>query len=185
MVLSKSTIPRIWLSPRVTIEFRPQNKKTRVPFGMSIFNAANWIGLPIDSTCGGQGTCGKCKVLVWGKGNPEINAADREFLSDSELLEGWRLSCRSLANQDLVCEVPTLIGNPKASLMGTDRQVIIEPNVHKIALQLQKPSLRDQRSDYTRIRDALIEKGKDLTREFFQNLVNDAILAENPFLAAW
>lgn len=146
-------------SPRVTIEFMPQNKKTRVPFGMSIFNAANWIGLPIDSTCGGQGTCGKCKVLVWGKGNPEINAADREFFSDSELLEGWRLSCRSLANQDLVCEVPTLLGNPKASLMGTDRHVIIEPNVHKIALQLQKPSLRDQRSDYTRIRDALIEKG--------------------------
>ena len=31
----------------------------------------------------------------------------------------------------------------------------------------------------------LIEKGKDLTRAFFQDLVNDALLAENPFLAAW
>jgi len=33
--------------------------------------------------------------------------------------------------------------------------------------------------------NALIEKGKDIGREFFQNLANDAIQAENPFLAAW
>ena len=33
--------------------------------------------------------------------------------------------------------------------------------------------------------NALIEKGKDIGRDFFTRLANDAILAENPFLAAW
>ena len=32
---------------------------------------------------------------------------------------------------------------------------------------------------------ALIEKGKKIGREFFANLVNDAVQAENPFLASW
>ncbi len=44
---------------KVSIEFRPHDKVTRVPPGMTIFNAANWIGLPIDSTCGAKGTCGQ------------------------------------------------------------------------------------------------------------------------------
>ncbi len=143
---------------KITIEFKPQGKKTRVPSGMSIFNAANWIGLPIDSTCGGRGTCGKCKVRVV-KGDAATSGADREFFSEPELSEGWRLSCRARADHDLICEVPALAGNPQAALMGMDRQVTLEPNVHKIALQLQEPSLEDQRSDYTRIRDALVEEG--------------------------
>ncbi|MFW6070058.1 MAG: 2Fe-2S iron-sulfur cluster-binding protein, partial [bacterium] len=58
------------------MEFRPQDKVTRVPPGMTVFNAANWIGLAIDSTCGGRGTCGKCKVRIL-KGDLAITAADR------------------------------------------------------------------------------------------------------------
>ncbi len=47
---------------KVTIEFKLHNKTTLVLPGMTIFNAANWIGLPIDSTCGARGTYSKCKV---------------------------------------------------------------------------------------------------------------------------
>ena len=49
---------------KITVTFKSHNKVTRVPAGMTIFNAANWIGLPIDSTCGARGTCGKCKVRI-------------------------------------------------------------------------------------------------------------------------
>ena len=31
----------------------------------------------------------------------------------------------------------------------------------------------------------LIEKGKKIGRDFFENLATDAVQAENPFLAAW
>ena len=52
------------IAAKVTITFQSHDKVTRVPPGMSIFNAASWIGLPIDSTCGAHGTCGKCKVRI-------------------------------------------------------------------------------------------------------------------------
>lgn len=143
---------------KVSIEFQPHDKVTRVPPGMTIFNAANWIGLPIDSTCGAKGTCGKCKVRIL-SGHNGATAADRRIFTTAELNEGWRLSCRSEAQADVVCEVPRLMGNPKAALMGFDRHVILNANVHKIPVTLEPPSLADQRSDFNRIRDALAPEG--------------------------
>ena len=143
---------------KVSIEFRPHDKVTRVPPGMTIFNAANWIGLPIDSTCGAKGTCGKCKVRIL-RGQNGATAADRRIFSEEEIADGWRLSCRSEANSDVVCHVPRLMGNPKAALMGFDRHVILNANVYKIPLTLTPPSLEDQRSDFSRIRDALEPEG--------------------------
>lgn len=143
---------------KVSIEFRPHDKVTRVPSGMTIFNAANWIGLPIDSTCGAKGTCGKCKVRIL-HGNNGATAADRRIFSEEELADGWRLSCRSEANSDVVCHVPRLMGNPKAALMGFARHVILNANVYKIPLTLTPPTLEDQRSDYSRIREALEPEG--------------------------
>jgi len=123
---------------KVTIEFRPHNKITRVPPGMTIFNAASWIGLPIDSTCGALGTCGKCKVRLL-KGYNGTTAADRKAFSEDELDEGWRLSCRAEVQEDVICEVPRLMRNPKAALMGFGRHVVLSPNVHKVELKLQEP----------------------------------------------
>ncbi len=143
---------------KVSIEFRPHDKVTRVPPGMTIFNAANWIGLPIDSTCGAKGTCGKCKVRIL-RGHNGTTAADRRIFTEEELADGWRLSCRSEAQEDVVCEVPRLMGNPKAALMGVDRHVILNANVHKIPLTLTPPTLEDQRSDFSRLRDALAPEG--------------------------
>lgn len=45
-----------------------------------------------DAPCGGKGTCGKCKVRIRkGAGCPKQN--EKDFFSDKELREGWRLSC--------------------------------------------------------------------------------------------
>ncbi|HSM56171.1 MAG TPA: ASKHA domain-containing protein [Candidatus Sulfomarinibacteraceae bacterium] len=144
------------------MEFRPQDKVTRVPPGMTLFNAANWIGLAIDSTCGGRGACGKCKVRIL-NGDLAITAADRKALDEDELGDGWRLSCRATAHEDTVCEVPRLMGNPKAALMGFDRHVLLDPSSHKLFLSLTPPSLEDQRSDYGRLRERLSEEGFEVT----------------------
>ena len=40
------------------------HKQVRVPPGVSVFDSASWNGIAIDSTCGGHGTCHKCKVRV-------------------------------------------------------------------------------------------------------------------------
>ena len=137
------------------------DRTTRVPAGTTVFSAAHWIGLPIDSTCGGRGTCGKCKVRIV-RGLADAETADHRQLRPQEIAEGWRLSCQARVETDMTVEVPQLLRVPKAATMGLGRLVILDPNVRKVHLELAEPSLDDQRSDVARLRDALTEEGLDM-----------------------
>jgi uncharacterized 2Fe-2S/4Fe-4S cluster protein (DUF4445 family) len=146
---------------KLEVAFRPFDKVTRVPEGTTLFNAAHWIGLAIESTCGGRGTCGKCKVQVLA-GDVAIRPADRRWFTEAELAEGWRLACEAELTTDAECHVPALMRAPKAATMGLSRFVLLEPNVHKVHLALPEPTLEDVRSDIERLRDALDAEGYGL-----------------------
>jgi ferredoxin len=49
---------------RVDLTFLPAERTARVPPGVTVFDGASWNGIAIDSTCGGHGTCKKCKVQI-------------------------------------------------------------------------------------------------------------------------
>ena len=117
---------------KYSVTFLPQNIVTHAPEGTTVFNAANWAGLPIDSTCGGRGTCGKCKVRLLA-GADGVTDADHKYLSASELEAGWRLSCRSAVHGECVAEVPRLMTSPKAALLGYGQHVLLDPNMPKVA----------------------------------------------------
>ena len=149
------------IQKKLEVTYRPFDKTTRVPPGTTLFSAAHWIGLPIDSTCGGRGTCGKCKVQVL-QGSAEITTADRKQLRAAELEAGWRLSCQAKVYEDTTVDVPELMRVPKAATMGVNRLVLLDPNVRKVFVELTEPSLEDQRSDIERLRDALTAEGFDM-----------------------
>jgi uncharacterized 2Fe-2S/4Fe-4S cluster protein (DUF4445 family) len=129
-------------------------KETRVPAGTTLFDGASWNGVAIDSTCGGHGTCKKCKVRV-ASGEQAISSVDPRAFSSAELKAGWRLACRAQAEADLVVEVPTLQTRPKAALAGVGRHVILRPAVQKRYLELTEPTLEDQVSDLERVLQAM------------------------------
>jgi uncharacterized 2Fe-2S/4Fe-4S cluster protein (DUF4445 family) len=139
---------------RVRLRFEPDGAEVRVPGGTPVFDAASWNGVAIDSTCGGHGTCKKCRVRVL-VGEVPVSAVDPRAFSEGELRDGWRLACRAHARDDLVIEVPPLQTRPKAALVGVGRHVILRPAVQKRHLVLDEPSLEDQRSDVARVLDAL------------------------------
>ena len=149
------------IQKKLEVVYRPFDKTTRVPPGTTLFSAAHWIGLPIDSTCGGRGTCGKCKVQVL-EGGAEITTADRKQLRAAELDAGWRLSCQAKVYEDTMVTVPELLRVPKAATMGVNRLVLLDPNVRKVYVELTEPDLEDQRSDVERLRDALTAEGFDM-----------------------
>jgi uncharacterized 2Fe-2S/4Fe-4S cluster protein (DUF4445 family) len=149
------------IARKLEVTYLPFDRTTRVPPGTTLFSAAHWIGLPIDSTCGGRGTCGKCKVRVV-QGRPDPAGADHRLLRPAEIEDGWRLSCQALVYQDMTCEVPQLLRVPKAATMGLGRLVILDPNVRKVYLELGEPSMEDQRSDVARLKDALTVEGHDM-----------------------
>jgi uncharacterized 2Fe-2S/4Fe-4S cluster protein (DUF4445 family) len=139
---------------RVDLRFEPSGRQVRVPAGVSVFDAASWNGIAIDSTCGGHGTCKKCKVRML-DGAAAPSALDIRAFSPDELRDGWRLACRVLADGDARIDVPPLATRPKAATVGVGRQVILRPAVQKRYLELDEPSLADQRSDIERILDGV------------------------------
>jgi uncharacterized 2Fe-2S/4Fe-4S cluster protein (DUF4445 family) len=139
---------------RAHVRFEPEGHEVRVPAGTPVFDAASWNGIAIDSTCGGHGTCKKCKVRVV-EGELPVSTVDPRAFTPDELAGGWRLACRAPARGELVIEVPPLQTRPKAALVGVGRHVILRPSVQKRHIVLEEPSLEDQRSDLQRVLDAL------------------------------
>lgn len=141
---------------RVTVNFTPSGQEVRVPPGVSVFDAASWNGLAIDSTCGGHGTCKKCKIQVL-EGEVPVSRLDIRAFTPEQLKDGWRLACVARANSNLKIDVPPLATRPKAATVGVGRQVILRPGVQKRYVELTEPSLHDQRTDIDRLRDAMVD----------------------------
>jgi uncharacterized 2Fe-2S/4Fe-4S cluster protein (DUF4445 family) len=135
---------------RVDLYFEPAGTRVRVPPGVTLFDAASWNGIAIDSTCGGHGTCKKCKVRIV-DGGAEVTPLDVRAFSPGELREGWRLACRVVTAADLRVDVPPLVTRPKAATVGVGRQVILRPAAQKRYLELDEPSLADQLTDLERV----------------------------------
>jgi uncharacterized 2Fe-2S/4Fe-4S cluster protein (DUF4445 family) len=148
---------------RVRIAFVPSEdeqrnltaeRDVRVPPGVTVFDAASWNGIAIDSTCGGHGTCRKCKVRVV-EGDVPVARLDPRAFSTDQLRQGWRLACLAQAQRDLRVEVPPLLTRPKAATVGVGRQVILRPAVQKRCVRLTEPTLADQLPDLDRLLAAI------------------------------
>ena len=131
----------------------PAQRSVRVPPGVTVFDSASWNGIAIDSTCGGHGTCHKCKVRV--EGSTPISRHDVKTFSREQLADGWRLACLVQATRDLAVDVPPLTTRPKAATVGVGRQVILRPAVQKRYVELTEPTLSDQRPDIDRLLAAI------------------------------
>jgi uncharacterized 2Fe-2S/4Fe-4S cluster protein (DUF4445 family) len=139
---------------RVRLHFTPAEREVRVPPGVSVFEAASWNGIAIDSTCGGHGTCKKCKIRVL-DGEPPVNALDERAFDADQIADGWRLACLVTTQDDLDIEVPPLVTRPKAATVGAGRQVILRPAVQKRYVELEEPTLSDQVPDVERVLAAI------------------------------
>lgn len=143
----------------------PTRRGVRVPPGVTVFDAASWNGIAIDSTCGGHGTCHKCKVRVSPavedgaqRASPDsvpVTRHDVRTFTPALLAEGWRLGCLVHATRDLAVEVPPLTTRPKAATVGIGRQVILRPALQKRYVELAEATLADQRTDLMRLTDAI------------------------------
>jgi uncharacterized 2Fe-2S/4Fe-4S cluster protein (DUF4445 family) len=136
------------MTNRVDLTFN--GRPVRVPLGVTLFDAASWNGIAIDSTCGGHGTCKKCRIRFKSDAPPPTSLDTRAYTAD-EIRAGWRLACRTTATGDADIEVPPLVTRPKAATVGVGRQVILRPAVRKRYLELSEPSLADQATDLERV----------------------------------
>lgn len=139
------------------IDFEPIGKRVDVAADLNLLDAARQAGIGLASVCGGEGTCGRCRVTIL---SGEVSApvdADRRFLSQLELSAGQRLACRCHIHSAVKVHVPkaSLITDQRLQVNGVARQMQIEAAVHAYEIEVSEPTLYDLRSDLDRIIDAL------------------------------
>ncbi|MHA1709325.1 MAG: ASKHA domain-containing protein, partial [Candidatus Baldrarchaeia archaeon] len=146
---------------KIVVVFEPEGKKIVVKSGATILEAAKNAGVGIRSECGGEGICGKCKVIVK---NPlaisELTEAEKRHLSKLEIDSGYRLACQAHIKQSVVIVVPpeSRIGERKIQVAGLERYVPLNPLVKKIHVVMAKPTLSDVRPDFERLIDHLRDR---------------------------
>jgi uncharacterized 2Fe-2S/4Fe-4S cluster protein (DUF4445 family) len=90
------------MTRRVT--FIPHGIEVEVEDGENLLRAALDGGVHVDASCGGEGVCGKCKVIVV---SGEIDPIHSELLSKEELALGFRQACQSRVRSDVVVRIPS------------------------------------------------------------------------------
>src|SRR3989338_7136667 len=85
------------------VKFYPDNKEIEVEQGKSILAAAISAGLHINSSCGGDGVCGRCKIILK-KGSVHSQPTGR--ISLEEKGRGYYLACLTTVESDLEIEIP-------------------------------------------------------------------------------
>jgi len=87
-------------------------KSLDVPAGNKLLNTLAENKIYIPSACGGQGTCGQCKVTVH-EGGGDILPTETSMVNRREAREGVRLSCQVSVKQDMKIEIPPEIFDVK------------------------------------------------------------------------
>ena len=144
------------LKKKLKVHFDPDNIDIVVEQGENLLQAAIAAGVHIYASCGGNGTCGTCKVLIE-KG--EVESKKTEKVSEEEYKQGVRQACQSRVITDLTVYVPVESRLEKA-VLSREKKVVSEalatgwrfkPPLSKFFIELPPPTLEDNTSDLSRL----------------------------------
>ena len=150
---------------RHKIKFLPHNKEITVMHGEKLIRAALEAGVHINASCGGEGVCGKCRVIIE---DGSVEGGITEKLSKEDIEKGYRQACLAAVQNDLVVRIPVesevdisvlnLQKTPrrKAKIWEMNLEELKEkglfmPPVEKKYLELPEPTPQDNLPDVTRL----------------------------------
>jgi uncharacterized 2Fe-2S/4Fe-4S cluster protein (DUF4445 family) len=169
--------------PEYRIQFLPNDRQAVVPQGKTLLDAARAADVYVGAICSGEGSCGKCRVIV---SSGEVEGESTEFLTRDEIRRGYVLACQVVPRSDLTVEIP-----PESRLVGyagldQDSErfrdfahrgaeaplAVLDPVVEKIHLNLPEPTLENPTADQERLLEAVckrrpgpLQMGLKVTRE--------------------
>ena len=152
------------------VVFQPDNKAVSVSEGATLLDAALAGDIPLNASCNGKGSCGKCKlVLESGQGKSKKTP----LLTDREKADGYVLACQTTVHSDIVVRIPEETLERKLKIAGMGKEVTermkglvpeITPMLTHYPLELTIPTLDDSISDLDRLLRCLAKSGCDTTR---------------------
>jgi uncharacterized 2Fe-2S/4Fe-4S cluster protein (DUF4445 family) len=114
--------------------------------GQSLLNAVIEKGYNVDNACGGNGTCGKCRVRVDESLGLEPGEAEKTLLNQQNLAAEERLMCFITLDRDMEINLSHQTLKPQIMVEGTlpegDQQ---DPWVEETIFEFDPTRLKDQR----------------------------------------
>jgi len=125
-----------------------------VESGKNLLDFLRENSLYVSTPCGGQGTCGKCRVKVKGL-MKEPSEKEKTLLKSLGDANDLRLACYNTVEADI--EVYLGYSDKEASIVteGIEKNIDIAPLLGKKSLKLDVPDINDQKSDVDRIIEAI------------------------------
>lgn len=144
--------------PTVPIRLHPSGKTVQAVSGVPLLEALAEAGVILDAPCGGEGICGKCRVIIH-DGASSPNAAEENAFSEKDLQNGMRLACQTPVTIPLKVEVP------ETSRLAAFHQILAkttaDPSIERDAvvrkqyLELPLPARGDEAADQIRLERAI------------------------------
>ena len=152
----------------VRLTFNPYEITIEVPEGENLLRAASDAGIHINASCGGEGVCGKCKILLE---SGEVDTARSGFLSDEAWNLGYRQACQCRLLSDAVIRVPPESLLDRRTLTRRRSGIALRPSpldlnalkasgyyhpaFQKRFVKLSPPTLHDNVCDLSRLEQGL------------------------------
>ncbi|RLB15431.1 MAG: ferredoxin [Deltaproteobacteria bacterium] len=119
------------------IKFEPMGIQAEVEADISIAEAAESMNVPIRADCGGEGLCGKCRIIaeplesLSSPTEPEL-----DILSPEEIRASYRLGCQARVRGDLTVTVPEQMADSREARgkTGLRGKYPVAPMVERIVL---------------------------------------------------
>jgi len=151
--------------PGYRVVFSPLDKTVEVDAGTTLLEAAARAGIVINSVCGGDGICGRCKMILK---SGVVRGEATALLTRGEIRKGMVLACQSYIAGDLEVEIPEetraaekvevdeIAQRFRAIRPGiTPRSFAKSPLVDRLFFQLDRPTLDDNLADSQRLQKAI------------------------------
>jgi uncharacterized 2Fe-2S/4Fe-4S cluster protein (DUF4445 family) len=153
-----------------TVHFLPADEKVDVIRGDTLLDIAMDAGIHINAACGGEGACGKCRVIIK---SGEVTCKESSAISPEDYDKGYRLACQTRIEGDVEVFVPEESQLDKTTIKGTraregtGRHIVSQeieklvegawynPALKKFSVELEPPTLDDNASDLSRLLRAL------------------------------
>ena len=157
------------MEEEASILFMPSGLRGHVPIGTTVLQAAQRLGVDLESICGGQGKCRKCQVLpqqgefskhgIVSRADhlSELTETELHHQSRKRLKGGRRLGCNARILGDLVVDVPEESQQHKQHIAKevTAYDIQVLPALRLYTVTLPEPDMHSPISDKRRLQQAL------------------------------
>jgi uncharacterized 2Fe-2S/4Fe-4S cluster protein (DUF4445 family) len=143
--------------PKYRIYFQPLGLRGECSDKETILECARRLGAGINNVCGGNGTCGACKIRIVSGSAPAPVSREAEVFSRKELKDGWRLACQSFLIDDITVMIPpeSMTTPQRLQTEGAEVATALEPPIKTFEVQLKSPDINDLEADADRLISAV------------------------------